>query len=182
MLIPHREQKVVLEGAWSGVSPAISRVPQGSVLGPLLFLVNIDDVMRVNFPTDCKLTVYADDILCTCPWTRLKTTHWLYLLQSKETIGSRIQTLLPPCFPSGTLENVTLVRPHMKYASSVWDPHLQKDKTALEDIQKFAMRMCAKQWDSTHSCMKTPSILRHSQPLTFMQPYACTNHSCILYS
>jgi len=38
-------------------------VPQGSVLGLLLFLVYINDVTRVNFPTDCKLTVYADDML-----------------------------------------------------------------------------------------------------------------------
>ena len=37
-----------------------------------------------------------------------------------------------------------LVRPHIEYASSVWDPHLQRDKTSLEEI---AMRMCAKQWD-----------------------------------
>jgi len=36
---------------------------------------------------------------------------------------------------------LTLVRPHTEYASSVWDPHLQKDKTSLEDIQKFAIRM-----------------------------------------
>jgi len=43
--------------------------------------------------------------------------------------------------------HLTLVRPHTENASSVWDTHLQKDKTSLEDIQKFAMRMCAKQWD-----------------------------------
>jgi len=40
---------------------------------------------------------------------------------------------------------LTLAGPHTEYASSVWDPHLQKDKTSLEDIQKFVMRVCAKQ-------------------------------------
>ena len=50
--------------------------------------------------------------------------------------------------PKALLEMyLTLAGPHTEYASSVWDPHLQKDKTSLEDMQKFAMRVCAKQWD-----------------------------------
>ena len=42
---------------------------------------------------------------------------------------------------------LALVRPHTEYASQVWDPHLQKDIDQLECVQKFALRMCAKQWD-----------------------------------
>ena len=45
----------------------------------------------------------------------------------------------------------TLVRPHLEYATPppppVWDPHLIKDITKLENVQKFAMKMCLKQWD-----------------------------------
>ena len=70
--LTNREQKVVIEGASSGVLPVISGVSQGSVLGPLLFLVYIDDVMRVNFPTDCKLTVYADDMLLYMPMGKIE--------------------------------------------------------------------------------------------------------------
>ena len=40
-----REQKVVVDGKSSQFSPVISRVPQGSVLGPLLFLVYVDDLL-----------------------------------------------------------------------------------------------------------------------------------------
>ena len=42
---------------------------------------------------------------------------------------------------------LALVRPHTEYASQVWDPHPQKDIDQLECVQKFALRMCAKQWD-----------------------------------
>ena len=39
------------------------------------------------------------------------------------------------------------MRPHLEYAAPVWDPHLIKDITKLENVQKFAMKMCSKQWD-----------------------------------
>ena len=42
---------------------------------------------------------------------------------------------------------LSLVRPHLEYASDVWDPHLQKDITLIENVQKFGLRICAKQWD-----------------------------------
>ena len=42
---------------------------------------------------------------------------------------------------------MSLVRPHLEYGCHVWDPNLQKDKRLLENVQKFALRICAKQWD-----------------------------------
>ena len=36
----------------------------------------------------------------------------------------------------------TLVHPHLEYASLIWDPHLIKDITKLENVQKFALKMC----------------------------------------
>jgi len=34
----------------------------------------------------------------------------------------------------------SLVQPHVEYAASVWDPHLQRDIKLLEKTQKFASR------------------------------------------
>ena len=46
---------------------------------------------------------------------------------------------------------VSLVRPHVEYAAPVWDPHLAQDINMLENVQKFDLRVCSKQWDTGYS-------------------------------
>ena len=61
--LSYRHQKVVLGGDESNTIPVIFGVPQGSVLGPLLFCIYIDDVTRVPLSMGSKLVLYADDML-----------------------------------------------------------------------------------------------------------------------
>ena len=42
---------------------------------------------------------------------------------------------------------IALIRPHLEYASPVWDPFLLKDIHLLEGVQKFACKVCLKHWD-----------------------------------
>ena len=42
---------------------------------------------------------------------------------------------------------VAFIRPHLEYATAVWDPHLSKDILELESVQCFACRVCTKSWD-----------------------------------
>ena len=42
---------------------------------------------------------------------------------------------------------VAFIRPHLEYATAVWDPHLSKDILELESVQRFACRICTKSWD-----------------------------------
>ena len=55
-----RTQRVVIEGASSKWSPVTSGVPQGSILGPMLFLLFINDIPDVLSEGD-SMSLYADD-------------------------------------------------------------------------------------------------------------------------
>ena len=42
---------------------------------------------------------------------------------------------------------LSLARPILDYACQVWHPDLIKDIQKLESVQKFALRLCTKQWN-----------------------------------
>lgn len=56
----NRVQYVAIEGQNSSLLPVTSGVPQGSVLGPLLFLCYINDIVDVIEPT-VQIRLFADD-------------------------------------------------------------------------------------------------------------------------
>ena len=58
--LTNRTQKVVVDGSHSHKEPVLSGVPQGTVLGPLLFLVYINDI---NSDIKSTLRLFADDSL-----------------------------------------------------------------------------------------------------------------------
>jgi len=58
--LTHRSQCVVLDSESSSPVPVLSGVPQGTVLGPLMFLLYINDIIK---DIDSPLRLFADDCL-----------------------------------------------------------------------------------------------------------------------
>ena len=63
-----RRQRVVLNGQASDWTPVLAGVHQGSILGPLLFLLYINDIVK---HIGCSIRLFADDtslyIIVECP-------------------------------------------------------------------------------------------------------------------
>lgn len=57
--LQNRKQKVEIEGSLSGIKKITCGVPQGSVLGPILFLLYINDLPTIL--SNAKATIFADD-------------------------------------------------------------------------------------------------------------------------
>ena len=56
-----RQQRVVVNGIKSDWAPVVSGVPQGTVLGPLLFSLYINDISADIEP---EIILFADDCVC----------------------------------------------------------------------------------------------------------------------
>ena len=218
--LTNRKQHVVVGGESSQDIPVLSGVPQGSVLGPLLFLLYIDDVSDILLSDGSTLNLYADDMLLYKPVKSIEDFGHLQLdidrisdwvscnkltlnpTKCKAMIISRKRNAVEPpqlVLNGAPLEQVetfkylgvllspnlswsahidsictkarkltgllyrrfygnmdhhsllelysVLIRPHLEYAAPIWDPHLIKDTTKLENVQKFALKMCLKKWD-----------------------------------
>ena len=58
------------------------------------------------------------------------------------------------CVPATILKlYLSTVHPHLEYASSVWDPYLKKNIDAIEHVQKFALKVCQKDWHSDYDTL-----------------------------
>ena len=75
--LTERRQHVVCDGASSSNIHVLYGVPQGSVLGPLLFLLYIDDVASQQLSANCTINLFADDMLLFKPINSAPDLHCL---------------------------------------------------------------------------------------------------------
>ncbi len=77
-LLTDRKQQVVVDGASSSSSEVLSGVPQGTVIGPLLFLIYINDIVR-DISSSTSVRLFADDCLM---YRQIKSTEDQHQLQA----------------------------------------------------------------------------------------------------
>ena len=78
-----RSQRVVLEGASSDWEPVVSGVPQGTVLGPDLFLLYMNDLPDVAVHSTARL--FADDCIIYRSIRSIKNNDDTILLQNDDS-------------------------------------------------------------------------------------------------
>ena len=222
-----RHQQVVLDGCHSDKAPVISGVPQGTVLGPTLFLLYINDLPECVasqvrlFADDCAIyraikteqdkQILQRDLEILHNWE----VKWLMDFNPDKCFVLNITRKKYPMLNKYTLKNVTLqtvktttylgieisndlrwspqiekctqkanktlcflrrnlktnniavktqayqalVRPHLEYASQVWDPHTKSDVRLLEGVQRRAARFVSNRYHNTSSCTEMLNTL-----------------------
>ena len=71
----------------------------------------------------------------------------------------------------------TLVRPHIEYAATVWNPHISKQKHSLEMVQRRAARWVTNKYHNTPSV----SDMLHTLGWKSLEHLRATSRLCMLF-
>ena len=121
-------------------------------------ILNGHAITRVFHSTYLGITLSSD-----LSWS--KHIHEL-CTRAKKMLGLLYRTLYLHTSSTNLLQlYVYFIRPRLEYACVVWYPHLHRDIEKLEKVQKFALRLCVKQWDVDYTTLlfscNLPALATH---------------------
>ena len=146
----NRTQVVEFQGVTSALEAVSTGVPQGSILGPLLFILHINDLPEVV--SDCNILMYADDtsvIQDKLNAELSKIDHWLFF-NSLFVNVTKTEAMLFGTAPrlsavnsfSITLNNNVIKRVfHFTYLGIVFDDRLSWNEQIKYLISKARKRV-----------------------------------------
>ena len=111
----------------------------------------------------------------------LKWEHHISKVSSKaaSTLGLLRRNLKACPQNCKRLAYISMIRSSLEYASSIWDPYLQKDINKLEKIQRRATRFIINDYSSTQEGIITESM--KSLDLPTLQKRRKTNRLSLFY-
>ena len=73
--------------------------------------------------------------------------------KTRRLVGILYRQFYKYSSPDTMLRMYSFIRPHLEHAMASWDSFLKKDIELLKNVQKFALRVCTKQWDVNYSTL-----------------------------
>lgn len=191
--LTNRMQAMKINGKLSNRKPVLTGVPQGSVMGPLLFIAFINDLMALDncflFADDCLIITHGQnptESVRAMEKSLNAASTWydsnLLVLNASKTDIMTISNTKIKSLPNLHFKNLSIKQsPNIKYLGVILDnkltlkPHIKKLKQKLYSIissfnrnRKFLSPKLAALW---YTGLIRP-ILEYSAPLLY-----CTNQS-----
>ena len=182
-----RRQRVVINGEFSSWVPVASGVPQGSVLGPLLFLLYVNDISLVV--TNSTVKFFADDVTIykeiACPadvhllqldlskvvqWAKT----WLLRLNPDKCESIVLSNKRSPPVPHYYLDTELISsKPVIRYLGILVDSHL-----TWNDHCKYVAAKATRSLNFLRHCLfNSPGTVRSATYKCIVRPimeYACS--------